>query len=716
LAIKTDGGIYYGAGVPQQVIDYVNEKISELSLDEYEDIVTFLGNLIEGDTLTTLLNDKVDKVEGKSLIDSDFASDVPEIVSTLINSDYMRVETDNNRRILSGRKSDGTKFENMPFETPGSRTEIIDNQNWLNTITDKEGNILEGLNKKGEKFIGVLTEDTKQYINDIVIPKGIITVPVLDSNFSCLFPFTIYNEQGIEDNTVKGLPNAGYKFDLRLSEIFNIRFKFKITENLINAERSATIAKLGSTPVVTATPSKLEQYTSTTKYNGISKTNYWTTLKGGLKLNNSNLERNTSQGYDQHIGEFAFSIKYTGEESNVTIENDGTGIIIIVGETASTFLFENYTTVYSLYEALSALADFTVSYNNIEGRESTELAIFEPIKLISTYYTPIDGTKDGVNVEYIDACEFYLPYAVENRWHQVEIIKQKNDSFAYVAIDGYINKYSYIGNTLTLGGDCGVLFKNLEIDPLSMRDAEVITNDKIISSVSPYIIFFEGHGMFDSPSEAASTTGNLNQSTDRYNVMFDYLIGKGYTPISINDAVNYYLGVGSVPKRCFTLIFDDYRFENCMDIKYRRVFTRYGIKPSLAVITGRSMSETITHNGETITIEKAADICRLNGFDLISHTKNHTNLAAIKPSEYKSLLTEILYDADVKCTDGKVLVYPFGRSTVYMHDVANWLGFTMGITVEAADGWNIGMTNRFIIKRIDTANQQALQDIINKIY
>ena len=41
-AIKTDGNIYYGAGVPQQIIDYINEKIADFSPDEYEDIVAFL--------------------------------------------------------------------------------------------------------------------------------------------------------------------------------------------------------------------------------------------------------------------------------------------------------------------------------------------------------------------------------------------------------------------------------------------------------------------------------------------------------------------------------------------------------------------------------------------------------------------------------------------------------------------------------------------------
>jgi hypothetical protein len=43
-AIKADGSIYYGAGVPQQVIDYINE-----TLDDYEDIVAFLNDLEKGD-------------------------------------------------------------------------------------------------------------------------------------------------------------------------------------------------------------------------------------------------------------------------------------------------------------------------------------------------------------------------------------------------------------------------------------------------------------------------------------------------------------------------------------------------------------------------------------------------------------------------------------------------------------------------------------------
>ena len=115
-AIKIDGGIYYGVGVPQQVIDYINEKIAEISI---EDIVAFLNDLEKGDkTLQTLLDEKVDKEEGKSLIDAEYANGV----QTIENPEFMEVELDAEDKVLSGRKVDGTKFENNDVELNGNAT------------------------------------------------------------------------------------------------------------------------------------------------------------------------------------------------------------------------------------------------------------------------------------------------------------------------------------------------------------------------------------------------------------------------------------------------------------------------------------------------------------------------------------------------------------------------------------------------------------------
>ena len=122
LGVRPDGSIYFGAGVPPQIIEYINRKIEELSLDEYEDIVAFLNGIeFDGQTLQQLLNAKVDKVTGKSLIDSDYA----ESMSVIENPEYSDIETDPNKKVLGGRRKDGTKVEYVGFEANRIKTDEL---------------------------------------------------------------------------------------------------------------------------------------------------------------------------------------------------------------------------------------------------------------------------------------------------------------------------------------------------------------------------------------------------------------------------------------------------------------------------------------------------------------------------------------------------------------------------------------------------------------
>lgn len=136
-AINADGNIYYGAGVPQQVIDYIEKKIAGFSPDEYEDIVAFLNDLEQGDkTLQTLLNEKVDKEEGKSLIDAEHASSQ----SAINNSEYLQVTTDSNDKILEGITTDGVKHINLPINTPKVETkELVLSENGIEKLKEDLG-------------------------------------------------------------------------------------------------------------------------------------------------------------------------------------------------------------------------------------------------------------------------------------------------------------------------------------------------------------------------------------------------------------------------------------------------------------------------------------------------------------------------------------------------------------------------------------------------
>ena len=141
--IKADGNIYFGAGVPPQVVEYIQQKIDELPLGGYEDIVAFLDGLEEGEkTLQQLLDEKVDVEISKSLIDSQFA----ESQSVIDNPEFMQVETDSEKKILGGRRKNGRKFENLGIETQNC---ILDDDD-IDTLNDAENKIALLLDAKNK--------------------------------------------------------------------------------------------------------------------------------------------------------------------------------------------------------------------------------------------------------------------------------------------------------------------------------------------------------------------------------------------------------------------------------------------------------------------------------------------------------------------------------------------------------------------------------------
>lgn len=176
--VKTDGKFYFGNGCPPQVVEYILDKISELSLDEYKDIVTFLNGLEKGDkTLQTLFNEKVNKEEGKSLIDAEYAS----TKSTINNPKFLNVILDAEGKLLAGRTPDGAAFENVGFSTPKVSIDghiiddIEDPEERSEIITDAEGKIISYRDSDGVKHEEVGIETDSASINHLNLTDTGIT-------------------------------------------------------------------------------------------------------------------------------------------------------------------------------------------------------------------------------------------------------------------------------------------------------------------------------------------------------------------------------------------------------------------------------------------------------------------------------------------------------------------------------------------------------------
>ena len=149
--VKTDGKFYFGDGCPPQVVEYIQNKINELSLDEYEDIVAFLGDLIVGDSLETLLNAKLDK--------GGLDSNALETAKLVENQDYIQVITDSEDKVVEGITSDGKKVINLPIDTPAALLKDTDSQAFIDVKTDAEGRIISCRGKDGalQENVGIKT-------------------------------------------------------------------------------------------------------------------------------------------------------------------------------------------------------------------------------------------------------------------------------------------------------------------------------------------------------------------------------------------------------------------------------------------------------------------------------------------------------------------------------------------------------------------------------
>lgn len=177
--IRTNGDIYYGAGVPSQIKDYIDNKIIELHLNKVDDILVFLDDLIDSDkTLKDLLDEfeialgeldekKVDKEEGKSLIDADFASGIKYIESP----EFREVKLDSENRILEAIYKDGTKLLPVGFSINGIVCKVLSSPEFLAAWLDGNSHIIMAFKNDGDILFGIgVPSQIQKFVINYITP------------------------------------------------------------------------------------------------------------------------------------------------------------------------------------------------------------------------------------------------------------------------------------------------------------------------------------------------------------------------------------------------------------------------------------------------------------------------------------------------------------------------------------------------------------------
>lgn len=165
---KVNGDIVFGVGVPSQIQEYVEMKIKECSPEGYGDIVNFLDGIEFGDKkLQELLDEKVDKVEGKSLIDEEFANGI----HYEENPEFVEVKLDGENKILEAIYKDGTKLLPAGYNVDGVIVKTFNNPEFLAVWLDNANHILFALDPDGNVIFATgVPKQIIEYIKEIIKP------------------------------------------------------------------------------------------------------------------------------------------------------------------------------------------------------------------------------------------------------------------------------------------------------------------------------------------------------------------------------------------------------------------------------------------------------------------------------------------------------------------------------------------------------------------
>jgi len=527
----------------------------------------------------------------------------------------------------------------------------------------------------------------------------------------------------VTENTY-GKPDVQYAIPIDPSaRVLHIKFKFKFSNGKLeynggSLNQPMMIVK-SSSSYLAAIRQQASLYNSTS---GLMTRRQFFVVQQGSNVNNTTMGDGEK---DCLWGEPAYMLWYKGSSY-------GTAYQYTINTTASGILVKDGDEVLE-----------TISVADDELVESVIARINSDSEYLSAKAYEVAGLKysDTLLISGVPLClssgtKLYLFHSLlDTRWHDVEAVIDYEKLKSWTNIDGHTIRRDITdvaGNLLYLGGQVDAtigmspyLFKDLHIG-YGYEDAEVITYpdnvsgtiERLISEDSPYLMVFEGHGIEDK-TNTQGTINDMDATTDRLRVVFEYLRSKGFVPVSWREVKDWRLNGAKLPRRCYTLMFDDFRIENYMNNSLREPFVQFGVKPGLAIITGsggqtRSRDEQVTIDGQTWTLGECFDAIIKGGWYPCSHTKGHNIVNNVAYADLLSTLKDWIYSCDKLGIYDDILVYPQGLASEARRSLFPVSGFALGVGV-SVNGYNSRLRTRYKFIRNEIGQRKALADILAQI-
>lgn len=426
-------------------------------------------------------------------------------------------------------------------------------------------------------------------------------------------------------------------------------------------------------------------------------------------------------------GNDALYVRYIDSGTDVTMKIESGKITFKNGDTTlAAVSYSASDSIDSLIAKLKTLTFIEVGFVETTGKTCSDLLYDVTVPLTYTF----DGT--------IDRPRIYVPYAYDDKWHTVEFIFDKDTMRSYVAFDGLTiesdvsdsafgkiyDDFISIGGTFELS-ESPIRLRNLEMDIDSYGDAEIVDSKaspynaqkQLISSHNPRLLIYEGHGIdvrMDSDA-IPSESDDMACSTDRLMRVFEELTRKGYKSVTYEDIVDWKINGKPLPKRCFNLMFDDYKIENYLDDRKRFPFSKYNVKAGLAIISdSKDMSEEVTIDDTTYTVSEAFDAIKNGGWHPCSHTNTHTPIDDIMPSALPQKLKECIVSCNKHNLYSDVIVYPLGKVSTRSLSALENSDFSIGINI-VTDRYNCRALPNMNLTRVEIGTREPIDKVLETI-
>ncbi len=727
--------------------------------------VTELGQYVDSPEWVMVVTDSEDKIlEGitqEGVKQLNLPIDTPSTaIEHIDNPEWLSVTIDNEGKILEGIKRNGAKYiadTNIHIQSSESTKDIFNNLS-----SDKPDNNSGWICENGEyggdnvkysipvkpnnktrvvfkfRYNSELTDGTVAHIcsigdhnlgivgNGVLISRGYIGKKTI---FRAYHNNSLIGEQDMSDYSFQ--PHNGQTaFYVRYTGTYdgNSDIKLVWTASTISLTKNGVISESVN---YTENESVYELTQALAALNEIEvRVICCTTRKVSELLHYDGMEIPMTAEYSSGIYN-AFSITYTGSSSYVllTVAASGASKVVTIGS-FGTLTFNDNDSIDSVITAIDGLSDeLSVTPYFTKERTFADLGWADgtTIYLYSTANRAENLINYPTSLPYHDAMPVCIPYAVDEKWHTVEMICDNNESYCAASLDGQ-TIYS-AGDTefsnIIIGGSYGsgvtpITCRDLEIDVDNVGDAEVISiNDRdngvvikqLISSYNPRVLIWEGHVIdtlledgIAKDAEGKTIESGLSEGIDRLNLIFGKCEAAGYMPISLRQMIDWRLKNEPLPsKRCYLCIFDDWPAEYYVDFDIRGTFNKHDVKPNFAMIWTQTPTSFIPYtkpfvvNGHNYTMQEVVDIVRTNGGGICSHV-NHQLIGRIVPSELWDFLKKSTYEAENLGLTTEVIVYPGGKFTETSHEILENSMFNIGVDVSFYN-YNCRATNRFSLRR-----------------